>query len=225
MPPDSDAAEATLAAAVPAARGRRLPSRGFVLRALGTLCVTGSLVTASYVGWLWWGTGIGTAHEQHRLRSVIAREIEHPRPADRSGTLRASFAEGEPVAIIQIPRIHLDMVVVQGTDSEDLRRGPGHYARSAVPWQDHGRVAIAGHRTTYLHPFWSLDKLRKGDLIRLVTEFGTFDYQVTGQSVISPADDRVLDQTRAPTLILTTCTPRFSASHRLVVFASRAEGR
>jgi sortase A len=82
-------------------------------------------------------------------------------------------------------------------------------------------VGIAGHRTTYLHPFWSLDKLQKGDLVRLVTEFGSFDYHVTGRAVVSPADQTILSQTSTATLVLTTCTPRFSASHRLIVFASR----
>jgi sortase A len=82
-------------------------------------------------------------------------------------------------------------------------------------------MAIAGHRTTYLRPFWSLDKLRSGDLIRLVTEYGVFDYHVTGSTVIQPSGVWVLKQTKEPTLVLTTCTPRFSASHRLVVFASR----
>jgi sortase A len=113
------------------------------------------------------------------------------------------------------------MVVVNGTSTADLRKGPGHYLETAYPWESSGRVAIAGHRTTYLHPFWSLDKLRPGDVIRLVTEYGTFIYHVTGSRVILPSGIWVLNQTKAPTLVLTTCTPRFSATHRLVVFASR----
>jgi sortase A len=113
------------------------------------------------------------------------------------------------------------MVIVEGTDTEDLKKGPGHYTGTAYPWEDQGRVGVAGHRTTYLHPFWGLDKLRPGDLIRIVTEFGRFDYRVTGSKVIVPSDASVLDQTETPTLVLTTCTPRFSASHRLVVFAVR----
>ena len=114
------------------------------------------------------------------------------------------------------------MVVVQGTSTSDLEKGPGHYADTAFPWDPRGRAGIAGHRTTYLHPFWSLDKLRRGDLIELRTRYGTFDYRVTGSRTVLPTATWVLAQTRAPTLVLTTCTPRFSATHRLVVFATRA---
>ncbi len=195
---------------------------GRILRALGTLCLVGALVVAGYLGWLLWGTGIGTAREQHHLRQQIDKLIENPvalgpRPRWPAGPIRS----GTPVGILQVPRIHLDIVVVNGTATADLRKGPGHYLETAYPWEDTGRVAIAGHRTTYLHPFWSLDKLRPGDLIRLVTEYGTFDYHVTGSRVILPSGVWVLKQTNEPTLVLTTCTPRFSASHRLVVFASR----
>jgi sortase A len=147
-----------------------------------------------------------------------------PTPPGRPATPRVIPApkEGAPVAIIKIPRIHLDMVVVNGTTTADLERGPGHYIGTAYPWEDRGAVAIAGHRTTYLHPFWSLDSLVRGDLIRLVTPYGTFDYRVDHATVITPNQGWVLRQTVRPTLVLTTCTPRFSASHRLVVFANRS---
>jgi sortase A len=128
---------------------------------------------------------------------------------------------GSAIGILEIPRMHLDMVVVQGVDTASLEKGPGHYPGSALPWENRGRVAIAAHRTTYLHPFWSLNLLRSGDLIKIETEYGTFRYHVTRSATLSPADRSVLDQTANPTLVLTTCTPRFSASHRLVVFADR----
>jgi sortase A len=118
------------------------------------------------------------------------------------------------------------MVVVEGTDTEALERGPGHYEGTAFPWQPHGRVAIAGHRTTYLHPFYSLDALRRGDPIVLRTEYGTFTYEVTHTYItapdgILPDGSYVLDQTPAPTLALTTCNPRYSAAQRLIVLADR----
>jgi sortase A len=195
---------------------------GRILRALGFLCLLAALVVGGYLGWLLWGTGIGTAREQHQLRQEIARLISNPRPFDpASGTPPAAIREGAPVGVLEIARIHLSMVVVNGTSTADLRKGPGHYMDSAYPWEATGRVAIAGHRTTYLHPFWSLDKLRPGDLIRLRTEYGTFDYHMTDSRVILPSGVWVLRQTKRPTLVLTTCNPRFSASHRLVVFASR----
>jgi sortase A len=172
------------------------------------------------MGWLLWGTGIETARAQRQLREQIDKVIAQPGPLEPQRPAAAPRA-GAPIGILQIPRLRLDIVVVNGTSDGVLKKGPGHYMDTAYPWDETGRVAIAGHRTTYLHPFWSLDKLRRGDLIRLVTEYGTFDYHVTGSKVILPSGVWVLRQTKEQTLVLTTCTPRFSSSHRLVVFASR----
>jgi sortase A len=130
---------------------------------------------------------------------------------------------GNAVAILKIPRIHLNIVVVEGTDTESLKRGPGHYADTAYPWQDHGRVGIAGHRTTYLHPFYDLNEMKLGDPIVLETEYGTFRYEVARVFVITPDNSSVLDQTKNPTLVLTTCNPRYSAAERLIVVADRVD--
>lgn len=125
------------------------------------------------------------------------------------------------MAILVIPRMDLDVVVVEGTTGDALQRGPGHYEGTAYPWEDGGTVAIAGHRTTYGKPFWGLDRLRPGDRIRLVTEFGTFDYVVSARREVAPSDLSVLRKTERSTLVLTTCTPIFTATRRLVVFAEQ----
>jgi sortase A len=210
----------------------RRPSRKSLLRTLGILCFVAALGVGAYYSWQLWGTGIGTARAQKQLRAAITQQIANPRSgsgpdrgagdhAPRAKPPHVSFVNGAPLAIIQIPRMKLDMVVVEGVGVSDLTKGPGHYRGTAYPWEEHGRVAIAGHRTTYLHPFWSLDTLRRGDLVRLVTEFGKFDYRVTGSRVVLPGDISVLNPTDEPTLVLTACYPRFSNSRRLVVFASR----
>jgi sortase A len=199
---------------------------GFLLRTAGTICLLAALGVGGYLAWQLWGTGITTSRAQSQLKTQFAQRLGHPRglPIPSSETDEppvVSFSLGDPVAIIRIPRIELDMVVVEGSDTETLKKGPGHYQGTAFPWEEQGRVAIAGHRTTYGQPFWSLNELRKGDLIRLVTEFGTFDYRVTSLTEIDPTDSSVLEQTAEPTLVLTTCTPRFSAGRRLIIFAER----
>ncbi|HEY5097462.1 MAG TPA: class E sortase, partial [Acidimicrobiales bacterium] len=83
-----------------------------------------------------------------------------------------------------------------------------------------GNAAIAGHRTTYLHPFYSLDVLAPGDLIFVTTLQGTFLYSVATTQVVLPTDVAVVDPTPTPQLTLTTCNPRYSASQRLVVHAT-----
>ena len=164
------------------------------------------------MAWLLWGTGLETARAQSQLRQEFF---------DRPTTDNRPIIPGGALGIIKIPKIELDMVVVQGVDRESLTKGPGHYPDTALPWEDRGRVGIAGHRTTYLHPFWSLDQLQKGDRISLITRHGTFDYHVTKVFLIQPSDSWVLNQTKKPTLVLTTCHPRFSAAQRLVVWADR----
>ena len=171
--------------------------------------------------WMIWGTGIVTAKAQEGLRTNFEASLANPLPPPTNPSLEPVFTEGDAIGEIIIPRINLDMIVVNGVSTQDLTKGPGLYNHSAFPWDDHGRVAIAGHRTTYLHPFWALDHMQRGDLIQLVTQYGTFNYHVTDMKTVLPTDTQVADQTERPTLILTTCTPRFSASNRLVVFADR----
>jgi sortase A len=110
---------------------------------------------------------------------------------------------------------------VEGTDTETLKKGPGHYAKTADPWEDTGRVGIAGHRTTYGAAFWDLDKVERGDEITLRTELGTYEYRVTEVEEVPPTQVEVLRDTKAPSLVLTTCTPRFSAALRLIVVAEQ----
>lgn len=197
---------------------RRRKRIGRTLRLAGILFVVAAFGVGGYVAWLLWGTGLTTQREQARLRPQIERVLNTKDPKNSPSV---EHLPGDAVAVLVIPRIDLNMVVVEGTDTESLKKGPGHYTDSAYPWQDHGRVAIAGHRTTYLHPFYSLEKLRPGDPIILNTEYGTFRYEVTRSFIIDPSDGSVLEQTNAPTLVLTTCNPRYSAAQRLIVTADR----
>ena len=197
------------------------PSRsGIVLRWIGITCLVLASGIAGYLTWVLWGTGLETARAQETLRSGFERQIGTERP-DAGGADRPVLA-GDAVAEILIPAIDIDFVVVQGTDTEALKEGPGHYVDTAMPWDDEGRVGIAGHRTTYLHPFQNLDELRPGDGIELRTRFGAFRYRVTRVfTTPSAGSGYVLEQTPRPTLVLTTCHPEFSSAQRLIVEASR----
>jgi LPXTG-site transpeptidase (sortase) family protein len=96
--------------------------------------------------------------------------------------------------------------------------GPGHYSGTPLPGEA-GNSAIAGHRTTYLRPFYSLNALRPGDRIIVTTVQGTFTYRMTSSLIVSPNDVSVVAPTPFPELTLTTCNPRWSATQRLVVHA------
>lgn len=130
----------------------------------------------------------------------------------------AAVPAGAALGRLQIPKIGATFDFVQGTSTSDLELGPGHYRSTALPGL--GRtVAIAGHRTTYLAPFRNLDSLHRGDRIVLKMPYGTFDYRVQHQQVVNPNAWWVTRNVGYERLVLSACTPLYSASHRLVVFA------
>ena len=103
--------------------------------------------------------------------------------------------------------------------------GPGHYPDSADPWDGTGQVAIAGHRTTYLHPFLNLDRVDVGDRIDLITKHGTYRYEVDRLYVLPEAGSgAAIVDTKRPTLVLTTCHPKYSSRERLIVTATLVRG-
>ena len=133
-----------------------------------------------------------------------------------------------------VPDIDLEVLVVEGTGAEELKGAVGHYAGTAAPGEP-GNVGIAGHRTTFGHPFERLDELHPGSVALLETPTASYTYTaVTAAAfdganprVVRPADVSVLDQGDAHDevagtlthqwLTLTTCTPKGSAAQRLVV--------
>lgn len=126
---------------------------------------------------------------------------------------------GSAVALLQIPAIDVNKAVVEGVAEADLAEGPGHYPGTPLPGQA-GNAAIAGHRTTFGGPFYSLNRLRAGDLILVTTRQGSFRYRVQRLFRVLPTDVSIIAPTRAAMLTLTTCAPRFSARERLVVQAT-----
>ena len=206
-----------------AMRDRR-QRQGRALRVVGVVFLVIAVGIGGYLGWLMWGTGLATNRAQDDMRPGFETKVGSKDPSGAPPAEQVVKVPGKAVAILVIPKMDLDMVVVEGTDTDDLKKGPGHYSQTAYPWEDSGRVGIAGHRTTYGAPFWSLDKLREGDRITLKTEYGIYNYRVTRSEIIEPTEGWVLEQTNAPRLVLTTCHPRFSAAERLIVFAERVNG-
>ena len=124
-----------------------------------------------------------------------------------------------PFKII-IPKIGVEWIVHEGTSIASMKKGPGHYPGSVLPGET-GLCVVAGHRTTYGAPFNKVDKLVAGDQIILQTANNdSFIYYVTVQTEVKPNDVSILNQPLShPSLALTTCTPKFYATRRLIVFA------
>lgn len=131
-------------------------------------------------------------------------------------------AETEPVGRLEIPSIGLDKIMVEGVSVDALRDGPGHFPETPFPGQL-GNAAVAGHRTTYGHPFLDLDQVAVGDDVVVTTLAGRYTYVVTGITVVAPDDYAEVIPTIDPTvatLTVTTCHPAYSTKQRLVVTAA-----
>jgi sortase A len=210
------------------------------------LLVVGGILLA-YPLW----SGLLTTVQQGRLDDAYGRESAAFQAAVRTSPydrperelppelevrrLAKLFAEdleaGDPVGRLRIPRLDFDRVVQQGVegrggldpddDRELLHGGPVHYADTPLPGEGEP-FAVAGHRTTYGAPFSRLDALRPGDRIEMETPYARFVYVVEKTTTVLPDDVGVLYD-RGYGLVLTTCTPRYSASHRLIVWGRLAK--
>jgi len=130
---------------------------------------------------------------------------------------------GDAIGRLVIPRAGVDWSIVEGVERSDLRRAVGHMPGTAAPGQP-GNAVLSGHRTTYGAPFYNLDLLETGDQILVETASGTHIYEVVDSLVVEPAETWVTGQWDGAWLTLTTCSPRFSASKRLVVVARLVAG-
>lgn len=181
------------------------------LRAIGrTFIGVGTIILLFLVYQL-----VGTNFVTGRAQKALASELEDSWAV--SGE-EASVELGEGVALIKIPKIGVDAVVVEGVEVEDLKKGPGHYPDTAMAGQL-GNMVISGHRTTYGAPFYRLDELKQGDEIVVFGPNGPFSYLVTETKIVQPTEIGVIAPSDDARVTLTTCHPRFSAAKRLIVVA------
>jgi sortase A len=211
-------------------RGRRILGNLLLVLGLG-------LLVWAFVVWRWNDpfTSLYTRWEQHRLSAaheLIVERYRPGRPIPKTATareeaatmaasarrMRAGSVQGAPIGRIIVPRLHLNMLMINGTDNESLKRGPGHDQRTAMPGQGQ-LVYIAGHRTTYMAPFSAIDTMRPGDRITLTMPYGTFVYAVTGHTIVGADDLSVLKSRGHEVVALQACHPRFFASQRYIVWA------
>jgi sortase A len=202
------------------------------------LITAGVVILADVAMTLAWkepmSTIYGSIQQGNAEDSLNALEDEFPSSADlrqikRTGNvdrqveqLADLFADeletGEGIGRIRIPAIDLDVVIVEGTDTGTLQKGPGRYPEKSLPGQGK-TVAIAGHRTTYLAPFRKINEVEDGDQIILEMPYATFTYTVEKHEIVDPLDVQVVDDVGYERLVLTACHPLYSAAQRWVVFA------
>ena len=148
---------------------------------------------------------LGAVTGARRMAALAARED-------------ARVGKGGALGRIRLPTLGRSYVLVEGTDTGSLRKGPGHYPGTPLPGEQ-GTVAVAGHRTTYLAPFRTINDLKPGAPVVLDMPYGRFTYRVEDSRIVKPNALWVTRSVGYPRLVLTACHPLYSAAERIVVFA------
>jgi sortase A len=165
---------------------------------------------------------------QHRESRNFERQ-EHDTSAAsgiRVPTLPRSFpavATGGLIGRLEIPRLGLFVIVIEGEDQTTLRRAAGHVPGTSLPGQP-GNVGITGHRDTFFRP---LRNIQRNDMITFTTLQGEYRYRVVSTRLVTPDNVAVLDSKGGEILTLVTCHPFYfvgPAPNRFIVRAERVTG-
>ena len=195
-----------------------------IIAGLGRTFISTGVLVLLFVIYELYGTSLQEANAQDHLKNKIKQEAKNALTTASTIAPAVYVAPppppaGDALATLKIDKLGLYKAVVEGVDTNDLKKGPGHYAGTPLPGEA-GNVAIAGHRTTYGAPFYRINELAIGDPIQVTTKQGTFTYKMVEQKVVGPNDNFVLDNTPDRNILtLTTCHPRFSAAQRLIIIA------
>jgi sortase A len=203
---------------------------------LGTLLAVAGVLMLGWalLVWQWQDpfTALYTTWKQHQLASQYDKrarsftttisgptvKAERASIAREAKVYRLRSKRGQVIGRLRVPRMGINMLLVNGTDHDTLKKGPGRDGRTFMPGENR-LVYIAGHRTTYLAPFSHIDRLRRGDRVTIEVPYGTFIYAVTRHRIVRSTDLSVLRSPRHELVELQACHPRFFASHRYIAYA------
>ena len=185
-------------------------------RWLARILYTGAFALLSYSAFVWTDTWIFQKQEVRQLEQLLTTPVppNSPLPATIVGL----------VGRIEIPRLGVSAIILEGTSTKTLRRAVGHIAGTALPGQ-RGNVGLSGHRDTFFRP---LRNIRRDDIITVTTVLGQHRYRVLSTEIVSPDEVAVLDPGKSEILTLVTCYPFYfvgSAPERFIVRAERVTRR
>ena len=175
------------------------------------LFLTSGIVGLTYAGCVFVDAYNYQAREQGALEESRVKNVS------RSEAPRLVI-EGGVIGEMEVPRLGLKVIVVQGDSPRILRRAVGHIRETALPGES-GNVALTGHRDTFFRP---LRNIQSGDAITVKTLDAEFRYRVESTTVVPPSDISVLQASRERTLTLITCFPFYylgAAPNRFIVRA------
>lgn len=219
-----------------AAKERRTNASAFASRAIGEVFITTGVLLLLFVAYQLWWTNVQANQQARNEANNLERAFE-----DGEGKKPEAFEPGEGFAIMYIPKLDVRVPIAEGIEKDGvLDRGMvGHYdeksgLETAMPWNEEGNFAVAGHRNTHGEPFRYVNRLKKGDEIIVETSSTYYTYQVTSWlpatspsniDVVSPVPKQSGFKEPGRYVTLTTCTPEFSSKYRLIVWGTMVEER
>jgi sortase A len=187
---------------------------------------TAGAAMLGYCAFVWLDTAMFQQREGRQLDRMLA---ERPLNVSRAVAASSVSGEGFPAPLlggllgrIEIPRLGISAILIEGTSKTTLRRAVGHISGTAMPGEP-GNAGISGHRDTFFRP---LRKIQQNDVITLITLRGEFRYRVAFSKVVPPSDTGVLESVGGETLTLITCYPFYfvgAAPDRFVIRAERID--
>jgi sortase A len=177
--------------------------------------LTSGIVGLGYAGYVIVDARNYQAREQNAFKAAQVRTAG-------ANKQRRLAIDGAIVGEMEVTRLGLKVIVVQGDSPAILQRAVGHLPTTPLPGES-GNVALAGHRDTFFRP---LRNIRSGDAITFKTLDGEFRYQVESTDVVPPTDVSVLQSHGGQTLTLITCFPFYyvgAAPDRFIIRARQVE--
>jgi len=163
----------------------------------------------AYCGYVHW--------DSWSFQKAERRQFEQLLPAAHPAVFPAS---GGLIGRLDIPRLGLSVMVIEGSSQSTLRRAAGHISGTGLPGQGRN-IGISAHRDTFFRP---LRNIQKGDIITVTTLDRLYRYRVVSTRIVSPSDVAVLDSGENEILTLVTCYPFYfvgAAPDRFIVRAER----
>jgi sortase A len=182
-----------------------------ILRWLQLALFAGAVSMLAYCAFVVVGAWTFQKEQRRQFEQVLTGRVRTPAPA---------AATRGVIGILDVPRLELSVLVIEGVGATTLRRAAGHIPGTALPGGP-GNVGISAHRDTFFRP---LRNIRQNDVITVTTLLGEYRYRVVSTSIVSPSDVAVLDQSKDEILTLVTCYPFYfvgAAPDRFIVRAER----
>ncbi|MGW8395397.1 class E sortase [Streptomyces lydicus] len=204
-------------------------------RALGEAFITLGVLMLLFVTYQLWWTNVMAEEEAGGAANNLQQEW------DKGGGEKKNLAVGERFGIMYIPKLDVKAPIAEGIDKHSvLDHGMvGHYdktsgVKTAMPWDKKGNFAVAAHRNTHGEPFRYINKLTKGDKIIVETKSSYYTYEMesilpqtspSNISVIGPVPPGSGFTGPGRYITLTTCTPEFTSTFRMIVWGKMVDER